>query len=106
MRDETPDFVPVFVSANFNPALLLRKWDGQTDRDKRLPIGPAAGAAKSMFNDKAIVIVRKSGAAESIKAKFLTYEHLYHGQAFDLTNMNPPLLYLSPTGVVEPVGHE
>ena len=106
VRDETPDFVPVFVSANFNPALLLRKWDGKTDRDKRLPIGPAAGAAKSMFNDKAIVIVRKSGAAESIKAKFLTYEHLYHGQAFDLTNMNPPLLYLSPTGVVEPVGHE
>ena len=30
----------------------------------------------------------------------------YQKQAFDLTNMNPPIKYLTPSGVVEPVGHE
>lgn len=106
ITDETPDFVPVLVSANFNPALLLRKWDGLTDRDKRLPIGPSSGAVKSMFNDKGIVIILKSGAAIPIQAKFLTYDRLYHGEAFDLTNMRQPLVYLTPTGIAEPVGHK
>ena len=105
VTDETPDFIPVLVSANFNPVLLLRKWDGHTDASARLPIGPASGAAATPFGDKGIVIVRKNGDVESIKAKFLTYDRLYHGRAFDLTSMNPPLLYLTPTDVVEPVGH-
>ena len=106
MTDETPDFVPVLISANFNPALLLRKWDGHTDGSVRLPIGPASGAEANPFGDKGIVIVRKSGAVETIKAKFLTYNNLYHKQAFDLTNMNPPLVYLTPRGIAEPVGHK
>lgn len=106
VTDETPDFIPVLITANFNPALLLRKWDGHTDGFKRLPIGPASGAAATPFGDKGIVIVRKSGAAESIKAKYLTYDTLYHKQAFDLTNMDPPILYLTPTDVVEPVGNK
>ena len=105
VTDETPDFVPVLISANFNPTLLLRKWDGHTDASVRLPIGPASGAEAFPFGDKGIVIVRKSGAAETIKAKHLTYGNLY-GHAFDLTNMDPPLLYLTPTGVKAPVGHE
>ena len=106
VTDETSGFVPVLVSANFNPALLLRKWDGMTDRDKRLPIGPSSGAAKSMFNDKGIVVVLKCGAAIPIQARFLTYGKLYHGEAFDLTNTKKPLVYLTPTGIAEPVGHK
>ena len=106
VTDEMPDFMPVLITANFNPSLLLRKWDGKTEDTKRLPIGPESGAKGVPFGNKGIVIVRKSGAAESIKAKFLTYDRLYHGHAFDLTNMNPPLMYLTPTGVAEPVGHE
>ena len=105
VRDEMPDDMPVLISANFNPALLLRKWDGWTDASKRLPIGSASGASEFPFGNKGIVVVRKSGAVESIKAKFLTYKTLYKGQAFDLTNMDPPLVYLTPTGVVNPVGH-
>ena len=100
VTDETPDFMPVLISANFNPALLLNEWNGQTDGTRRLPIGPESGSEKSMFNDKAIVIVRKSGAAEVIKQTDLTYNKLYAGMSFDLTNMNPPLKYLTPTGVV------
>ena len=106
VTDETPDFIPVLITANFNPSLLLRKWDGKTNGSKRLPIGPASGAAAIPFGDKGVVIVRKSGAAECIKAKDLTYDVLYNKQSFDLTYMNPPLKYLTPTGVVNPVGHE
>ena len=106
VTDEMPDFVPVLITANFNPALLLRKWDGHTDGSKRLPIGPASGAEAHPFGEKTVVIVRKSGAVESVKARFLTYDTLYFKQAFDLTNMDPPLKYLTPTGVVEPVGHK
>ena len=106
VTDKMPDDAIVLVSANFNPALLLRKWDGQADGKKMLPIGPRSGAARSMLGDKAIVIVRKGGAAETIKKKFLTYDVLYKKQAFDITNMDPPLMYLTPTGVAEPVGQE
>lgn len=107
VTDETPDFMPVLISANFNPALLLRKCNGSTFANKtRLPIGPKSGATKSLLGDKAIVIVRKNGAAEKIKANFLTYGVLYSHQEFDLTDMELPLKYLTPTGVVEPVGHE
>ena len=106
VTDETPDFVPVLITANFNPALLLNKWDGQTNGSEKLPIGPASGAAKSMFGDKAVVIVRKSGAAEVIKKKYLTRSVLYNRQAFDYTSREKQIKWFTPTGVVEPVGHE
>ena len=102
--DHMPDGMPVLISANFNPALLLRKWDGKSNRFRRLPIGPGSGAGKSMFGDKAIVIVRKGGTVEAIKAKDLTYDRLYQGQEFDATATEHPLVYLTPTGAVEPVG--
>jgi len=98
VSDETDDCVPVLVSANFNPAYLLAMWDGRTDATKRLPIGPSSGAAKSLFGDQAIVIVRKGGAAQVIQARFLTYKTLYDGRSF----VAPSLEYLTPTGVVVP----
>ena len=106
VTDEMPDDIPILLSANFNPALLLRKWDGRTDGSKRLPIGAASGASDVPFSNKGIVVVRKSGAVESIKARYLTYNTLYKGRAFDLTHSNPPLVYLTPTDVVNPVGHK
>ena len=102
VTDEMPDNIPVLISANFNPALLRHKWDGVTGGSEHLPIGPASGAAKSMFGDKAIIVVRKGGAVETIRKKFLTYEVLYKRQPFDLTNTNPPLVYLTPTGIAVP----
>ena len=102
VTEEMPDSTPVLISANFNPALLRHKWDGESGGSATLPIGPASGAAKSMFGDRAIVVVRKSGAAETIKKKYLTYDVLYRRQSFDLTNTNPPLVYLTPTGVAVP----
>ena len=105
VEDGMPDNTIVLVSANFNPALLLRQWDGRTDGKKTLPIGPRSGAPRSMLGDRAIVIVRKGGDVETIKQKYLTYDALYKKQEFDLTYMEHPLMYLTPSGVVEPVGH-
>lgn len=102
VTDDTPDFMPVLISANFNPALLPCKWDGRTDRFTRLPIGPASGAAKSMFGDKFIVIVRKDGCVRKVKAEKLTYFLLFCRSAFDLSGKESPFVYLTPTGVVTP----
>ena len=55
-----------------------------------------------MFGDRAIVVVRKGGMVDTIKKKYLTYDVLYRRQSFDLTNTNPPLVYLTPTGVAVP----
>ncbi len=103
VADGTPANVPVLVTANFNPALLLRKWDGKTDADTILPIGPASGAAKSMFDDVAVVVVYKDYSVKRINAKELTYAAIY-GKPFDATKGNPPLAYLTPTRVAEPTG--
>lgn len=103
VTDRMSDNIPVLVSANFNPALLLRKWDRIADAGKILPVGPASGAAKSMFDDKAVVMVFKSGAAKTIKAEDLTYKAIY-GVPFDDTGCNPPLVYLTPNGVAAPTG--
>ena len=101
VTDALPDNVPVLVSANFNPALLLSKWDGIKDADKILPIGPASGAAKSIFDDECIVAVYRNGVYKEIRAKDLTYATLYQ-RSFDASKGNPPLAYLTPTGVAEP----
>ncbi|MBR4652365.1 MAG: hypothetical protein IKO72_03315 [Kiritimatiellae bacterium] len=100
---EMPDNIPVLISANFNPKYLLRKWDHSASAGT-LPIGPKSGAAKSMFEDKAIVVVYKGGASQVIKQKDLTYNALYRGRPFDLTKLEAPLFYLTPNGVAEPSG--
>ena len=92
--------IPMLVSANLNPALLLRKWDGEKDADKVIPLGPASGAEKSLFGDACAVFVFNDGTGEAIPAKELTYARIYR-RAFE----GPPLLgYLTVRGYVEPKG--
>ncbi len=92
--------IPMLVSANLNPAYLLREWDGSKDSDKVIPLGPKSGAIKSLFGDACAVIVFNDGSAEIISAKELTYARIYH-RAFK----GPPLLgYLTIRGFVEPQG--
>ena len=92
--------IPMLVSANLNPAYLLREWDGKKDADKVIPLGPASGAEKSLFGDACAVIVFNDGTAETIPAKELTYARIYR-HAFK----GPPLLgYLNTRGFVEPKG--
>ena len=102
ITDEMPDCFPVLISANFNPELLLSKWDGTSDITTPLPIGPAHGATKSLFDDKAIIVVRKGGAVQIIKDEDLTYATLYCGRSFDLTSAETPVVYLTPKGIAKP----
>jgi hypothetical protein len=90
--------IPMLVSANLNPAFLLREWDGSKDADKVIPLGPKSGAEKSLFGDACAVIVFNDGTAEIIPAKELTYARIYR-RAFK----GPPLFgYLTVRGFVEP----
>ena len=100
VTDEMPDCIPVLISANFNPELLPSKWDGSSNR--KLTIDPAHGAAKSLWGDKAIVVIRKGGSTQVIKAKALSYKSLFGEEAFDLTNADPPVVYLTPNGIAAP----
>ena len=104
VTEDMPDFIPVLITANFNPSQLLDKWDGTTDAGKVLDVGIRSGAAKSMFGDRQVVIVRKDGAVERIDAGKLTYSKLYRRQAFDLSDAETPLMYLTPYSAVKPVG--
>ena len=49
--------ISMLVSANLNPAYLLREWDGDKDAEKVIPLGPKSGAVKSLFDDTCAVIV-------------------------------------------------
>ena len=92
--------IPMLVSANLNPAFLLREWDGSKDADKIIPLGPKSGAEKSLFGDACAVIVFNDGTAETIPAKELTYARIYR-RAFK----GPPELgYLTVRGYVAPKG--
>ncbi len=98
VEDDTQDFLPVLISANVNPALLCdSRFDGKDPRP--LPIGPESGAPKSLFGDKAIVLVRKIGAAEHIKTEYARYNVFYNHQAFDNSYRKHPVVWLTPTGI-------
>ena len=66
------DFFPMLISANFNPRLL----ENTIDNDAPLPIGRASGAPLSLLDDKAIILVRKNGSSEVIKAKHCTRRNI------------------------------
>ena len=102
VTDDMPDCIPVLVSANFNPELLRRKWDRRSGSIVRLPIGSRSGAAKSMFGDREIVVVRKGGSVEVLKERDLTYAALYRNCAFCLPETETPLVYLTPKGIAVP----
>ncbi len=98
--DETQDFIPVLVSANVNPALLpCNQFDGRND--SKLPIGPKSGAERSMFGDRAVVLVRKSSLAETFKEKYCRLNIILKQQWFDNSNREHKIVWLTPTGIAE-----
>jgi len=92
--------IPMLVSANLNPACLLREWDGVKDADRIIPLGPASGAEKSLFDDAYAVIIFNDGSAETIPANELTYMRIYR-HAFKGPSQ---FGYLTIRGYVEPKG--
>ena len=98
ITDDMQDFMPVLVSANVNPVMLdlySNLFDGKNSSP--LEIGPKRGAPKSMFGDQAIVVVRKSGAAESLKRNVACYNKFYR-QSFDYTSRANKIVWLTPAG--------
>lgn len=90
-----PDTFPVMITANVDPAELPREWDGKTDKDKLLELKPLEGVEPLRFGDKAIVIVRKGGAAQVIKRKYMKLKTIFGDKPFKL---GKDTYYLTPVG--------
>ena len=101
LPDDAPDYLPVMISANFDPSVLPREWDGVTDKDKPLPLRPVAGAPELKYGDKYIVIVRRGGATQVIKKKYLKLGVLFNRQPYKL---GEKVRILTPVGEVKPQG--
>ena len=86
------EFFPVMISANFNPRLLERSIDD----DAQLPIGRASGAPLSLLDDKGIIIVRKNGSSEVIRAKYCTRGNIFMTSC----ESRCPATYLTPDGKI------
>lgn len=89
--DIEPDFddvIPVLVSANVDPYALKTSFDGHDNSPVRF--GSRAGRTRLPWCDKFVVVIRKSGESDVIKARDLTYSRLYKNQSFSA----PGLTYL------------
>ena len=86
------ELFPMLISANFNPRLL----ESAVDDDAQLPIGRMSGAPLSLLDDKAIILVRKNGSSQVIKAKYCTRKKILktHCESGD------SVMYLTPEGKI------
>ena len=79
---------PMLISANFNPRLLERSIDD----DAQLPIGRASGATLSLLDDKAVILIRKNGSSQVIRAKYCTRRNILMTSC----KSNSSVTYLTP----------
>ena len=89
---------PVFVSANFDPSQFPRAWDGVTDADRKFELAQLPGADELRIGKKAVVIVRKGGAASVCKAKYCTLKHVFNCPY----ELGEDTYFLTPAGKVWP----
>ena len=92
---DAPDTFPVMITANVDPAELPREWDGETDKDKLLELKPLEGVEPLRFGNRAIVVVRKGGAAQVIKRKYMKLGTIFGDKPFRL---GKDTYYLTPVG--------
>ena len=91
---------PMFVSANFDPSQFPCAWDGVTDAERKLELAQLLGADELRIGKKAVVIVRKGGAASVRKAKYCTLKHVLNGPY----ELGEDTYFLTPAGKVWPKG--
>ena len=91
---------PVFVSANLDPSQFPRVWNGVTDADRKLELAQLPGADELRIGKKAVVIVRKSGAASVHKAKYCQIKFILNGSY----ELGEDAYFLTPAGKVRPKG--
>jgi hypothetical protein len=90
--DDCGEFFPMLISANFNPRLL----EIAIDDDVQLPIGRASGAFLPLLDDKAVVLVRKNGSSQVIKAKYCTRKNILNAPC----GRSASAIYLTPEGKI------
>ena len=85
IQSEVADVVPVLVTRNVDYSTLqgnLKQYDGTTTTE--IECGKAGGDNTSTpFGNKAWILIRKSGAAQTIKAKYSKLNVIFNRQSFD-----------------------
>ena len=85
IQSEVADVVPVLVTRNVDYSTLegnLKQYDGTTTTE--IECGKPGGDNNSTpFGNKAWILVRKSGGAQTIKAKYSKLNVIFNRQSFD-----------------------
>ena len=84
IASEVADVVPVLVTRNVDFSTLsqnLKQYDGKTATE--IECGKETGDKATPFGNKAWILVRKSGAAQVIKAKYSKLNVIFNRQSFD-----------------------
>ncbi len=94
VTEETWFSAPVLISANLNPVFVYE--------DQHQLLGPKSGAAKSMFGDKAYVLLRRGGYGTWKRIEWEKgQQYQYASNRRDRSDRGSPIEWLTPTGVVE-----
>jgi len=84
IASEVADVVPVLVTRNVDISTLgqnMQQYDGKTTTE--IECGKETGDKATPFGNKAWILVRKSGGAQVIKAKYSKLNVIFNRQSFD-----------------------
>lgn len=95
VQSETPDVIPVLVSRNMESS-VLNKYLNDADGSSADPVAVGNAQYPQPFGNKAWVLVRKSGASQTIKAKYSRLNVIFNRQTIkiDTTSGNSELKLL------------
>ncbi len=92
IQTETPDFMPALITRNVSTDQLntyLKTFPGKDET--KVTLGKDHDTP---FSNKGFVLVRKSGAAESIKQGLATYTVIFNKQSFDNSSREHQLEFM------------
>ncbi len=96
IQNEAADVVPVLVSRNVDYSTLqgyLKEYDGSATDP--VECGKSGGQYTSTpFGNKAWILIRKSGAAQTIKSKYSKLNVIFNRQSFDNSGLENDLTIL------------
>ena len=90
------DRFPVLFTANIDPRELLSRTEG--DCGLTLTCPKACGVSSFNFCEKMALIIRVCGAAQIVRNKYSSPNHIFSG---DIPKPNPDTYFLTPTGRVD-----
>ncbi len=100
VTDDMDDNVPVLVSSNLDPSLLLGAWDGKTDAATMLPlVEDKEVSPKTAWRNAGIVVVKKGGFSRWFRKKYMRYDVVYSRRAFSCPE---DFAYATANGLVKP----